>query len=64
MAQIKIQKLIFAVFFLMFTSKLPGFAKRGFVSCVQAQTETKNTLLVVEFSRHGARAPSNIEYAA
>ena len=65
MAQIKFHKQIFAVFFLMFTSRLlPGFANRGFVSCVQAQTGTKNTLLVVEFSRHGARAPTNIDYAA
>ena len=26
-------------------------------------TESKNTLMVMAFSRHGARAPTNLEYA-
>ena len=65
MAQIKLCKSIYAVFLLMFTSRLlPGFSHRSFVSCVQANTDARNSLLVVEFSRHGARAPTNIEYAS
>ena len=47
----------FAVFLVMCASRLLG-AMPG----VRA-TEAKNTLMVMAFSRHGARAPTNLEYA-
>ena len=36
----------------------------GGVPGVRATTESKNTMMVVAFSRHGARAPTNLEYVS
>lgn len=33
------------------------------VSCVEAQIASMTTTFVIAFSRHGARAPSELEYA-
>ena len=41
----------------MSVSKLLGGMPRA------RATDNKNTMMVVAFSRHGARAPTNIEYA-
>ena len=44
MAITKLQKLIHVLFVLMFTSRVfPEFSQRGFVSCVRAQADVKNT---------------------
>ena len=48
-----------AVFLLMCASRLLGG-----VPGVRATTESKNTMMVVAFSRHGARAPTNLEYVS
>ena len=64
MAITKFHKLIYAAITLMLTSSiLSSYASRGFISCARAYKPNQKTILVVSFSRHGARAPSNTEFA-